>query len=401
MRGRLVALAVTLLLAGACGSDGDGATTTTSGNDAGAQTITIGVDARTDGFASSWTQFFPREVKAHPGDTIEFRSTFTGEPHSVATGTLIAEAIQAYAQLDPTSDAPPPPEVQAVLDKIPFVFSESPDAGPDDFFVQSASQPCYLPANDPPTDVACPAADQAPPPEITGTERFLNSGFLPDGKAATFKLSDQMVPGPYVFMCLVHGVDMTEVVTVVDPATAIPTPAEVITAGRTQLDEFVAKIKPDVDKVQTVTTPAANVGGFPTDKTVPSAGLNVLPKEITVRAGEKVTWTIDGFHTIAFNAPEDARPWLQFDDATGALAINKKSYAPAASPEIPSPQPTADGSTPKLPVDAGTWDGQGFHSSGAPFTDGMLVYSLAFAQPGTYQYLCLVHPDMEGKVNVV
>jgi len=402
MRRRLAAaLAAVALLASACsGSDEPSTTgTTTGGGEADdVQTITIGIDARTDGFASSWSNFFPQKVQAHPGDTIEFRSTFTGEPHSVATGSLIAEALVASSRIDPNSDAPPPPEIQAVLDKVPFVFSEDPDAGPDTFFVQAASQPCYLPENDPPTDVACPEPDQEPPEEIDGTERFLSSGFLPDGETVTFRLSDDMAPGQYAFMCLVHGPAMTESVTVVDKATAIPGPDEVAAAGKQELDDLVAKVKTKVDGVQGITGTAARAGATATDEVPSSASLNVMPKEITVKAGEKVTWTVDGFHTIAFNAPEDARPWLQFDSA-GALAINKKSYAPAASPEIPAPLP-GSGDPPKLPVDAGTWDGQGYHSSGAPFTGGQVVYSLAISTPGTYKYLCLVHPDMEGTLKV-
>lgn len=82
---------------------------------------------------------------------------------------------------------------------------------------------------------------------------------------------------------------------------------------------------------------------------------------------------------------------------------NKKSFTPASSPVIPEPPPgaaTTEGPPPPLPVEAGTWDGQGIHSSGAPFTGGRLVYSLAFSAPGTYKYLWLVHPDMEGTVRV-
>jgi len=406
MRTRLaVAMAVVSLLGGACNSDDDAATTeTTGGARAGAQTITIGVDARTEGFASSWIHFFPHEVKAHPGDTLAFTSAFTGEPHSVATGTLIDEGLAAYRRLDPRSDDPPPPEVQVALDRIPFVLNESPDAGPDDFFVQAASQPCYLVADEPPTGQACPKADQEPPADITGTERFLSSGFLADGQTASFRLADDMAPGAYTFMCLVHGPEMTEVVSVVDEATRIPGPDEVKAEGRMHLDAFVEKVKADVEKVQAMTSATATAGSFTSDATVPSAGINVFPRDIAVRAGEKVTWTVDGFHTIAFNAPRDARPWIRFDDS-GALVVNRKSFTPASSPEIPAPPAPAEGGgedspPPQLAVDAGTWDGQGFRSSGAAFSDGRLVYSLAFSKPGTYRYLCLIHPDMEGTVKV-
>lgn len=408
MRRRLAAiLALVALVAGACGSDDDTNTTsTTGGSDTGkgAQTIPIGMDARTEGFASSWIHFFPHEVKAHPGDTLEFTSKFTGEPHTVAFGTLIDEGLEAFGKLDPEHEGPPPPDVQAVLDKIPFVFNEEAASPDDELFIQAASQPCYLASEEPPTKEACAKDKQEAPKEITGKERFLSSGFLADEESVSFKLSDDMAPGDYTFVCLVHGPEMTEKVTVVEKSTAIPTPAEVTMEGEHHLQEFVAKVKANADKVQTSTSAQAPAGGFPEDEEVPSAGINVFPTEIVVKAGEKVTWTIDGFHVIAFNAPEDARPWLQFDDA-GALVANKKSFVPAASPPIPEPPAPAEGASedgppPPLPVDAGTWDGRGFHNSGAPFSDGQLVYSLAFSKPGTYKYLCLVHPDMEGSVKV-
>lgn len=393
-----IGAALLVLLAGACsGSDDDGG----GGGTATGQTLPIGVDAPAEGFGASWIHFFPHEVKAHPGDTVQFISHFTGEPHSVAFGSLVDEALDAFAQLDPDSQEDPPPEIQAVLDKVPFLFSD--EGGPDDLFVQAASQPCYLETAEPPTREACPADQQEPPETIDGKERFLSTGFMPDQATADFTLSDDVAPGDYTFMCLVHGPEMTAKVTVVPEATAIPGPAEVEAEGRHHLEEFLATVKADVEKVQASTLPQAVAGVFAADEELPSAGINVLPREIDAKVGEKVTWEVNGFHTISFNAPEDARPWLQFDDR-GVLGTNKKSFTPANSPGIPDPEPppedAPEGAAPKVPVDAGAWDGQGFHSSGAPFSDAQLVYSLAFSTPGTYQYLCLVHPDMEGTVKV-
>ena len=393
MRKRLVALATVLILvSGACSGDDD--QPAPSG-----QTLQIKVDAPAQGFAASWNHFFPHDLKAHPGDTLEFVSHFTGEPHSVAFGTLIDEALAAYALVNPDSTEPPPAEVQEVLDKLPFVISDA--GGPDDFFVQAASQPCYLATADPPTREACPKAQQTPPEEISGKERFLSSGFLPDEAKARFTLSPDMAPGDYTFMCLVHGPEMTAKVSVVDKATPIPGPDEVAMEGQHHLDAFISAVQADVEKVQASTAAQAVAGAFASDEELPIASINVFPREIAVKAGEKVTWEMNGFHVVAFNAPEDARPWIQFDEA-GALVTNKKSFTPAASPAIPEvPPPDASSNQPhRVAVDAGTWDGQGFHNSGASFSDAQLVYSLAFSVPGTYSYVCLLHPDMEGTVKV-
>ena len=403
MRKRLAAvLALVVVVAGAC-SKADKSTATGPTTVAkGAQTLPIGVDAKTPGFAASWTHFFPHTLQAHPGDTLEFTSHFTGEPHTVAFGTLISDGIAAHDRIDPKATTPPPPDIQAVLDKIPFLFTDN--GGPDNLFNQAGSQPCYLATAEPPTKEACPQDKQVAPKEITGKERFLNTGFLADGKVASFKLSPAMSPGLYTFMCLVHGPEMTETVTVINKDITIPGPDAVAAEGRKHLDEFVGQVKATAANVQTSTSDQVPAGAVSPDKTVPSASINVFPTEVSVKAGEKLTWTVNGFHVIAFNAPEDARPWLQFDDS-GALVTNKKSFEPAASPALPSPPAPAANAPPNAPppqikVDAGAWDGQGFHSSGAPFSDAQLVYSLAFTTPGTYKYLCLVHPDMEGTVKV-
>lgn len=394
-------LAAGLALGPACGGGGSGSSsgTTREGEKSG-HTFTVGVDGRTEGSSASWQHFFPEDLVAGPGDTIEFRSTFTGEPHTVAFGTLVQEYLAASATADASPGRPPPADVQAALAKVPLMVRDG--AGPDDHFVQAAAQPCYLTAEDPPTTEACPADKRQPPAEIDGKERFLSSGYLGDGDVVSFTLADDMAAGQYTFMCLVHGDAMTTEVTVLDRFSVVPTPDEVVAAGRKQLEDLEAAVQADVDRVRSSTSPSAPAGGFPADESLRSAGINAFPAEIGVRAGEKVTWTVDGFHSIAFNAPEDARPWVGFD-AAGTLVANKKSFTPAASPAIPEPPPGAAASgapAPPLPVDAGTWDGQGFHSSGATFSGGRLVYSLAFSAPGTYKYLCLVHPDMEGTVQV-
>ena len=156
--------------------------------------------------------------------------------------------------------------------------------------------------------------------------------------------------------------------------------------------------------------------------------IEFLPEDATVAAGDPVTWTFAGPHTVSFNAPESARTLLaQGDD--GGWHINPERLTPTgfdmgAPPGASSP---ADGTmahagsapagtepagtdrrppsrlarlaeeAPPPPVDAGTWDGQGFLNSG--FMDGG-DFTLTFSTPGTYEYHCLIHPDMQGTITV-
>jgi plastocyanin len=49
------------------------------------------------------------------------------------------------------------------------------------------------------------------------------------------------------------------------------------------------------------------------------------------------------------------------------------------------------------PVDAGTWNGEGFFNSGLMFGGDFIV---RFSKPGTYTYECLIHPGMAGTITV-
>ena len=110
--------------------------------------------------------------------------------------------------------------------------------------------------------------------------------------------------------------------------------------------------------------------------------------------GGSITWTVDGGHTISFNAPEDAKS-LRMVAADGTVHINEKTTTAAAVPE--PPPPSDDPNAPPPLFDGGTWDGSGFLSTG--FLDGG-EFKLTFSKAGTYTYKCLIHDKMEGTVKV-
>ena len=74
--------------------------------------------------------------------------------------------------------------------------------------------------------------------------------------------------------------------------------------------------------------------------------------------------------------------------------------APTTEPptsEPPTSEPPPEEEAPPPPLDAGTWNGTGFLNSG--FMDGG-DFVMAFSKPGTYDYVCLIHPEMQGTVTV-
>ncbi len=110
----------------------------------------------------------------------------------------------------------------------------------------------------------------------------------------------------------------------------------------------------------------------PSDPNV--AALAFLPQEITVAAGFTVNWSFKGPepHTVTF-VPKGQQP---------------------PSPDSP------DATAPKPP--SGPYDGTSLVSSGImPTGPKAGAFSLSFAKPGTYGYVCAIHPGMAGTVNVV
>ena len=391
MRGRLTAVvALVALLGGACGGvNRDGTAAGNQGGTDGPVTLPVSVDAMPDDFSASFFSYFPRQVSARPGDTVEFTSDFSGEPHTVAFGTLIDDALAAF---DAVPDGEPlPQEVKDKLANIPSFFAPGEtelDADPQ----PSAAQPCFVVSGLPPATEACPAGGQ---PDFDGTQTFYSSGFLPDEATFSVRLADDIAPGTYKFMCLVDRTEMTGQLTVVGPDQDVSTTAEVVAAARREIDAALAALQPRAEKVFGITAPPA-LAGAPKEEGAPeppvTSTVNVFPDEISIPVGGAVTWAVDGAHTIAFGSPEDARPLYAFDGA-GVVKANKKGANPVGGAGMPK------GVSPPLVVDGGSYDG-GFRNSGLLVGKGDVQYKLTFPTAGTYEYRCLFHTDMEGTVKV-
>lgn len=391
-----VLVAVALLAAGCGSSDDEGATPTSSPSASSRPvTVPVGVDAKADAFSATFFSYFPRTLTARPGDTIEFTSAFSGEPHTVAFGSVVDEALRSFDAVPDGTE--PPADVEQQLARVPSFFSPTAtavDADP----VPVAAQPCFIESGDPPAEAACPAAQQEQP-AFNGRQTFYSSGFLPDEATFAVELADDLAPGAYRFMCLVDRTDMTGLLTVAALGQTVDSADEVRGRAKSQVDEVVARVAPSAQAAKALTAPEAAVAGV-ADSSIPrSAGelpaaVNAFPDEVTVPTGGSVTWTVNGAHTISFNAPEDSRPLYAIED-DGIVRANKKGFSPAGGPGQ-----ARDGAPPGI-TDGGRFDGAGFHSSGLVLGDGDASYRLTFARAGTYKYRCNFHTDMEGIIKVV
>jgi plastocyanin len=378
----LVLAALTMLGLTGCGSD--------------ATTRRVLVDYSPDDLVTSAFAYFPRFVEAHAGDTIDFHQTWTGEPHTITLGTLtkplgdtIKPLFLKHKELPDYIDTAQYglPTVWPVEDNAPLTIN------------QVAAQPCYIASGAVPTDAArCPKTQ----PAFDGTQAFYNSGYIPyrGKKRDEFRvpLASTIKPGEYFYYCLLHGPGMGGFIDV-KPKEAKLTSAKgfhdadlvagVATARQARAQ--AAKVRLPGSDIQ-----AGSFSYYVNTKAPPVSLNEFVPSSFHAKVGQKVTWSfVNGpGHTVSFDVPSYF-PVISFKK-DGSVVFNTATNEPQGGPGYPrgEGEPPEDG----FAVDAGSYDGSHFLSSGYP--DGPMRYSVTFTKPGTYAYACLIHPLMLGKVVV-
>ncbi|HWG86039.1 MAG TPA: plastocyanin/azurin family copper-binding protein [Deinococcales bacterium] len=403
LRTRMLAATLLLALAAtACASDTEDTDTAGGGDEDGARTVTVNVDGELEGGNVALLGYFPRELTVRQGDTVRFAFQ-PGDPHTVTFGTLVDDVLGAMAGGE---EGPPPPGAE----KIPQVF------GDDGQIVATGAAPCFT-QEEPPSDGAPCEGEQQP---FDGSHTIYSSGLLAPGQDFEMALAEDVEPGTYQYFCLLHGPGMGGTVTVVGADEEAPGPEEVEQAAADELaaveeraaDALAAQPEGTLPGFEEM-IPQGNVlaGGFVEGQDgEPSVDiLQFGPREASVSAGESVTWLFVGPHTVSFNAPQDATPPVILGE-DGLPAANPKAFAPQGGAPGAPPPPEGGGEEeapegpppPPTVIDAGEWDGQGFFSSGflPSFPPNLLAYKITFTRAGTYNYVCLIHPDMEGTVTV-
>jgi plastocyanin len=413
---------VVALAAGACGGDGGGGG---SGSAAGHQEErTVLVDYRHDQFASAFLRYYPEQVKVRPGDTVRFKQTWTGEPHSVTMGKVV-DKMFSYEEIlkkyDSEEAALAAGISQEQVDEVVSSFGYIPGMTGDGYEVfQPGAQPCFVADVDdvpqffdPKTeqideDADCPTKGRAQP-AFTGREGLYNSGFIsPEGdRGNTFVLpvAEDAEPGTYRYFCNYHWTSMSGTIEIVAADAAIPSQSEVSRQARKEVEgdakvalERVKEAKAAKDKVGDLELPLA---GREADDEFAVIINEFLPSKVTAKVGRPVTWTFDGIsHTVSFNVPKYF-PVFHVKKG-GEVEWNPKAYQPVGW-EVPPRPEGGDGPEGAEPegrkIDVGKWDGKGgFRSSGS--LDPGETFTLTFTRPGTYPYACVLHPQMVGTVTV-
>jgi plastocyanin len=315
-------------------------------------------------------------------------------------GTLVEDGLKAVEAAGPNAQNGPPPPAFA---KLPTLFPQ----GPGDAH-QNAAQPCFLATGAPPSDdaTAC-SKDQQKQTEFTGTQTYFNSGFLPEGDTFKVKLSPDIKPGRYSYYCNLHGPEMTGSIVVVDKDKSVPSADATDKAAAAEKAAIVAKLTGPYNDAKAGKFPLpgiTNVVGYGAQDVQTALINEMIPATVKAKVGEKVAWTMIGFHTLSFGkTPVEPGKFLT-KAPDGAWHLNEQAFAPVGFP----PAPEQNGPPPSGPpqvktLDGGTYDGSAFKSSGGVGSDpasGLLAYTLTFTKAGSYPFVCLIHPKMGGVVQV-
>ena len=389
------------------------------------------VDYRNDEFASAYFSYFPNHIDAHPGDTVSFHQAWSGEPHSVTMGKIVdkfGQLLKPYLKIFAKNGyagipEEPPKALEKYDENLPWMIDE------DGNVAQNGAQPCFVKKGLPPKDPkeTCSKAEHTQP-VFDGTYNFYNSGFIPyegpQGDTFNVKLADDIKPGEHFFYCNYHGPFMSGFLQIKPADEELTSSGQIAREARREIAKAAEPLGRDFRTVQKrryepkkdeleqlakfpeLTRRQGGktyfdgwAAGWGTEGVDTAIIDEFIPRNVTAKAGEKLTWLILGAHTISFNVPKYF-PIIE-TAKDGTISMNKKikpSFGGAPNVERFGEEHHPSGA---VAIDAPAWDGKGFWSTGyVEAYDNPVVYSLRITRPGTYKFACLIHPPMVGTLVV-
>jgi plastocyanin len=281
----------------------------------------------------------------------------------------------------------PNPLVIRVGDTVSWRWSANPAPHTVTFNSGKPSPADIVPGPRPGELMLGPAAFPIGPtgPVITydGTEQ-VSSG-IPTEENATYSLTFTRT-GTFGYICTLHP-GMRGEIEVREAGAPLPeTPAQAQARGRANAAALLGRMQAGAAAVRSASAEGTHTAMAGLGDGYGASAIQFLPGDVTVRQGDSVVWVMpDPFevHTISFvsggTPPDFVEP--------------RPPAQPGGPPMLVIPATVAG------PVGDGTYSGQGLVNSGILGNGG--AYYLRFdAPPGSYEYLCLIHPTMRGKVTV-
>lgn len=219
---------------------------------------------------------------------------------------------------------------------------------------------------------------------VTGT-RLVSSGLPQGDNPPPFPVSFART-GTYTYVCTVHP-GMRGTVRVASRGRRVPSAA----ADRRGVARQLARDIRTLKRLQEFAGPAGNEVRLGNDAGAPHV-LRFFPAQKTVRVGETVNFTMPARTTEAHTATFGPAPFLQ------ELARTLIGPAPGSPMTLLFDARTAYPSDPPpLPPLAPTSHGNGFLNTGVldgdPGSPNPTSASVTFGAPGTYAYICVIHPE--------
>lgn len=349
------------------------------------ETYTVRVDARPPAGASwQFNRFFPgTTLRVHPGDVVNFAWRGAGAPH---TATLVPEA-------DPDAWRG---ENQGPGDPYELIVMDTAVGGDD-------GEPIFNPAVLAPPPTGCGPVDA--PCAFDGAA-VVNSGILFSNPAdqPSFAVTVDAPEGTYAFLCLLHP-GMQATIEVVDPAQAIPSPADVRAEARAEVRTAIDVDGPAADRMaQRLRRTdiggghervSLNAGGF-----VNQVSANIFRSRVVrVHVGDEIRFRgMQEIHTVTFPASSAEELRLEVPQCEVA-----GPDTPAQSPaDCASPQAFQVAIDPRtlFPTDSNALRRPARFVNSGVFAAPQRV-TFAARRAGTYTYVCIVHgPLMSGTIEV-
>jgi plastocyanin len=272
----------------------------------------------------------------------------------------------------------------------------------DDQVNGSAANSCYLDEGAPPVSATGGAArcPERSKPSFNGKQTFYNSGWLEPRDLFKLPIADDTEPGTYEVFCTVHRSDMRAEVEVRDDDDALPNNADIEEDYRESLRTDRARLAAPALLAWTTTDPTKAQAGYGAPETGSFVASFPYPT-LEVKAGDPITWAVNGMHTISFDPTSDADDGI-VERRDGNVVLNQAAWHPDGSPALPDIVQSEPTATQLTAVDGGTWDGDGTHHSGVlrSSAPASVSYTLRISRKDTYEYFCVIHPTMTGEVRV-
>jgi plastocyanin len=201
-----------------------------------------------------------------------------------------------------------------------------------------------------------------------------------------FSLVMDVEPGTYSYFCDIHP-GMTGVITVVDDATPVPSPAEVLETAAAQLAMNAGMGMQAATEASMRPPVMTEDGGLAVDAGLQAglaAVLAYFPSVAVIEAGQSVTWT------IAPGMEPHSVTWPPLPPGSEVEVIPQDAGPPIIA--------LSEHAFPSIESGAEIGAGDDFNS-GLMFPGQS--YTLTFTEPGVYNYLCFIHPGMQGAVVVM